>query len=169
MFLGSSNLLFNPKIVIPWVRTTTVQYNTILSKKDQNYFEVMINYIIAVTSSVRRNNVMPLCSCSCQFPFHRWYYLHYAFILDWLFVWVHSWTQTFCTKQSVSDLHWPAFALTTMILHSFHLYKQVDNKFEWERKNLFVFYIWQSWAVLHCWITLPLQRIYLVGIVWLFQ
>ena len=59
------------------------------------------------------------------------------------------------------------FALAMMILHSFHLYKQVDNKFEWERKNLFVFYIWQSWAVLHCWITLPLQKIYLVDVVWL--
>ena len=35
---------------------------TILTKKVLNYFEVMINYIIAVTLHVRRNNVMPFFS-----------------------------------------------------------------------------------------------------------
>ena len=68
-FLQSNNLLFNPKIVIPWVRTTTVQYNTILSKKDQNYFDLKMNYTIAVSSHARRNNLISVCSCSCQLPF----------------------------------------------------------------------------------------------------
>ena len=35
------------------------------------------------------------------------------------------------------------------------------------RKELFLFYIWRSWAVLHCWITLLLHKTYLVSIVWL--
>ena len=38
-------------------------------------------------------------------PFHRWYYSCHDFILDWLFAWVHSWTQTLCIKQGLSDLH----------------------------------------------------------------
>ena len=42
----------------------------------------------------------------------------------------------------------------------------MDNKCEWDGKNLFLFYILWSWAVLHCWITLLLQDIYLVGFVW---
>ena len=69
--LQSNDLLFHPEIISVLVSLTIVQYNTVLSKKVQNYFKVMINYIIAVTSSVRRNNVMPLCSCSCQFPFSQ--------------------------------------------------------------------------------------------------
>ena len=44
-----------------------------------------------------------------HFHFHRWYYLHHEFILDWLFVHSHSWTQTLCIKQGVSDLHWHQF------------------------------------------------------------
>ena len=48
---------------------TIVQYNTILTKMVQNYFEVMINKIIAVTLHVRRNNVSLFCSYSCQLSF----------------------------------------------------------------------------------------------------
>ena len=44
----------------------------------------------------------------------------------------------------------------------------MDNKCEWDGKNLFLFYILQSWAVLHCWITLLLQITYIVDVVWLF-
>ena len=62
-YLQSNNLLFNPKIVILRMSLTIVQYYTILTKKVQIYFEVMITYIIAVTLHVRRNNVMPFCSC----------------------------------------------------------------------------------------------------------
>ena len=69
MFLWSNNLLFNQKIIILWVSLAIVQYNTILCKKDDNYFEVMINYIIAVTSCVQRINVMPFCSY--QLPFSQ--------------------------------------------------------------------------------------------------
>ena len=36
--------------------------NTILTKKVQIYFKVMINYIIALTSHARRNNLMSFCS-----------------------------------------------------------------------------------------------------------
>ena len=60
----------------------------------------------------------------------------------------------------------PGLALAMPFLHSFHLWKQMDNKCERDRKNLFMFYIWQSWAVLHCWITLLLHKTYLVSIVW---
>ena len=59
----------------------------------------------------------------------------------------------------------PGLSLAMTFLHSFYLWKQMDNKCEWDRKNLFMFYILQSWA-LHCWITLLLQNIYLVGFVW---
>ena len=45
-----------------------------------------------------------------HFDFHRWYYLHHEFILDWFCVHSHSWTQTFCIKQGVSDLHWHWFS-----------------------------------------------------------
>ena len=61
----------------------------------------------------------------------------------------------------------PGLACVITFLHSFHLWKQMDNKCEWDRKNLFMFYILRSWAVLHCWIILLPQNIYLVSIVWL--
>ena len=70
-----------------------------------NYFEVMINYIIAVTSHARRNNLISFCSYQCS---HWWYYNHHEFILDWLCL--HSWTQNHCIKQGESDLHWPWFS-----------------------------------------------------------
>ena len=109
-FLWSNNLLFNPKIVILWVSSTFVQYNNILTKKVQNYFEVMINYIVALTSHVRKNNVSLLVCILANFLFYGWYYYCHEFILDWLFVHSHSWNQTLCTKQGVSDLHLPRFS-----------------------------------------------------------
>ena len=81
--------------------------NTILTKKVQIYFEVMINYIIAVISHVRRNNVSLLVCVLASFLFHGWYYYCHEFILDWLCL--HSWTQTLWIKQGVSDLHWHRF------------------------------------------------------------
>ena len=83
--------------------STIVQYNIILIKVIQNYFEVMINYIIAVTLHVRRKNVSLLVWVLANFQFHRWYYSCHEFILDWLCF--HSLSQTLCTKQGVSDLH----------------------------------------------------------------
>ena len=67
-----------------------------------NYFEVMINYIIAVTLHARRNNLMSFC------PYQHsqwWYYNRHEFLLDWLCL--HSWTQNLCIKQGESDLHSP--------------------------------------------------------------
>ena len=78
---------------------------TILTKMVLNYFEVMINYIIAVTSHARRNNLMSFCPYQHS---HWWYYNCHEFILDWLCL--HSWTQTLCIKQGVSDLHYPQFS-----------------------------------------------------------
>ena len=109
-YLQSNNLLFNPKIVILRMSLTIVQYNTILAKKVHNYFEVMINYIIAQTSHVRRNNVSLLFCILANFLFHRWYFLCHKFILDWLFVHSHSWTQTLCTKKGVPHSHLPQFS-----------------------------------------------------------
>ena len=102
-FLQSNNLSFNPKMEFLWVSSNIVQYNTIFTKKVQNCFEVMINYIIALTSHARRNNVSLFICVLANFLFHRWYFLHHEFVLDWL--WVHSWTQTLCIKQGMSDLH----------------------------------------------------------------
>ena len=102
-FLGSNNLLINPMLEILRMSSTIVQYNNIFSKKIQNYFEVMINYIIAVTLHARRNNVSLLVWVLANFLFHRWYFLRHEFIFDRLCV--HSFTQSLCTKQGVSDLH----------------------------------------------------------------
>ena len=44
------------------------------------------------------------------FHFHGWYYYCHEFILDWFCVHSHSWTQTLCIKQGVSDLHWHQFS-----------------------------------------------------------
>ena len=41
--------------------------------------------------------------------FYGWYYSCHEYILNWLFVHSHSWTQTLCIKQGVSDLHLPRF------------------------------------------------------------
>ena len=62
--------------------STIVQYYTIITKKTQNYFEVMIKYIIAVTSSVRRNNVSILVWVLANILFHRCYYSCHEFISD---------------------------------------------------------------------------------------
>ena len=78
---------------------------TICTKMVLNYFEVMNNYIIAVTSHARRNNLMTLCYYQRS---HWWYYDCHEFILDWLCL--HSWTQTLCIKQGESDLHCPRFS-----------------------------------------------------------
>ena len=48
-FLWSNNLLFNPKIIIFCVSLTFDHYNTNITKKVQNFFLVMIDYIIAET------------------------------------------------------------------------------------------------------------------------
>ena len=77
----------------------------ILAKMVLNYFEVMINYIIAVSLHVRRNNLMSFCSCQLS---KWWYYNCHEFILDWLCL--HSWTQNLCIKQGESNLHWPQFS-----------------------------------------------------------
>ena len=130
--------------------------NTILTKKVQIYLEAMINYRIAVTLHARKNIVRSLVQVLVNQLSHRQYNSCHFFILDWIFFWVISLNQTLCIKQGVSDLHWPGFALAMMFLHSFHLWKQADNKDKWDDKNLFrllMFYIWWSWVVHHCCIT----------------
>ena len=137
---------------------------TILAKKVLNYFEVMINYIIALTLHNRRNNLMSFC------PYQRsqwWYYDHHDFILDWLCL--HSWTQTLCIKQGVSDLHLPWFSLCHAIPPQFSSVK-ADGQQMWVRWQELVWvdhilYL-RSWVV-DCLITLLLKNIYLVSIVWL--
>ena len=66
-------------------------------------------YIVAVTLHVRRNNLKSLVWIFPNFHFHRWYYLHHEFILDWFSDHSHSWTQSLCIKQGGSDLHWHRF------------------------------------------------------------
>ena len=110
-FLWYNNLLFNPKIIILWVSSTVGQCNNILTKKVQNYFHVMINYIIAVTSSARRNNVMTLCSCSdsCQPTFSKM-----TLLLSWIHIGL-----TLCSLLNSNPLHqarWVWFVLALVLL-----------------------------------------------------
>ena len=106
--------------------------NTILTKKVQIYFEVMINYIIALTSHVRRNNLMTFCSCQLS---QWWYYYCQEFILDWLCL--HSWTQALCIKQGVSDLHLAQFSSCHAIPPQF-LSVKADGQQMWVRQKEFV-------------------------------
>ena len=94
----------------------------------------MINYIIAVSLCVRRNNMRSLYSYSFQL-YHRWYYDRHGFILDWLCL--HSWTQTLCIKQGESDLHWPQFRVCHDIPPQF-LSVIADGQQLWVRQNEFV-------------------------------
>ena len=136
---------------------------TIFTKKVLNYFEVMINYIIALTLHARRNNLMSFCSYQCS---HWCYYDRHDFILDWLCP--HSWTQTLCIKQGESDLHLPWINSCHNIPWQF-LSVKANGQQMWVRQKEFVWVVHvlhsQSWVV-HCWITLLLQDIYLVGFVW---
>ena len=165
-FLWSNNLLFNPKIVICCVSSTI----TLFLVKGQNYFEVMINYMVAVTLHARRNNVMSLVWILPNFHFQKWYNLCHEFILDWFSDHSHSWTQSLCIKHSKSDLHLPQFS-------SCHDDSPQCSSVKADRQQMgvrwqefvsvvHVLYLW-SWAVLHCWITLLLQKTYLVDVVWL--
>ena len=105
---------------------------TTLAKKVLNYFEVMINYIIALTSHARRNNLMSFCSYQRS---QWWYYDHHEFILDWLCL--YSWTQTLCIKQGVSDLHWPRFSSCHAIPPQFSSVKAGRQQM-WVRQKEFV-------------------------------
>ena len=168
-FLWYNNLLFNPKIIILWVSLTIVQFKSILTKRVQNYFEVMIHDIIPETSHARRKNVTSFVRNLVNQLFHGWHYYHHEFILEWLCAWVHSWTQTLCIKQGVSDLHLSQFSSWYDVSPQFSSVKLADNICEWDSKSLlglFMLYIWQGWLG-NCWIMLPLQKTYLVHIVWL--
>ena len=105
---------------------------TILAKMVLNYFEVMINYIIAVSSHARRNNLMSFCSYQHS---QWWYYNRHEFLLDWLCL--HSWTQTLCIKQGESDLHWPRFSSCHDIPPQFSSVK-ADGQQMWVRQKEFV-------------------------------
>ena len=105
---------------------------TILAKMVLNYFEVMINYIIAVTLHARRNNLMSFC------PYQHsqwWHYDCHEFILDWLCC--HSWTQNLSIKQGVSDLHWPWFSSCHDIPPQC-LFVKADEQQMWVRQKEFV-------------------------------
>ena len=105
---------------------------TIFTKMVLNYFEVMINYIIALTSHARRNNLMSFC------PYQHsqwWYYDHHEFLLDWLCL--HSWTQNHCIKQGESDLHWPRFSSCHDIPPQFSSV-EADGQQMWVRQKEFV-------------------------------
>ena len=96
------------------------------------YFEVMINYIIAVTLHARRNNLMSFC------PYQHsqwWYYNRHDFILDWLCL--HSWTQNHCILQGESYLHLPRFSLCHNIPPQF-LSVKAGRQQMWVRKKEFV-------------------------------
>ena len=92
----------------------------------------MINYIIALTLHARRNNLMSFCSYQCS---QWWYYNRHEFILDWLCC--HSWTQTLCIKQGVSDLHWLQFSSCHAIPPQCSSVK-ADGQQMWVRQKEFV-------------------------------
>ena len=85
---------------------------------------------------------MPGEKISCHFVlthfhFHRWYCSCHEFILDWLLFQVHSWTQTLCTKQGVSDLHLPRFCSCHAIPPQL-LSVKADGQQMWVRQKEFV-------------------------------
>ena len=128
----------------------------------------MIDYIIAVTSCDQRNNVMSFCSGSCQLPL-SWVML----LLPWLYTGL-----TLCSHPLLNSnpLHQRiatskqdvvttvaaisvrfAFAPVLFLPWCFSTVfickcRQTTNVSEMTRIlfGLFMFYIWQSWAVLHC-------------------
>ena len=130
---------------------------TIIAKKVLNDFEVMINYIIAESLHVRRNNVMPFCSY--HLPFSR---------MILLLSWVHI-RLTLSSLLNSNTLHqgrwvWFALAPISLLLWWFSTEficksRQTTNTSEITKNllRLFIIYIWQGWVVLHCCITLPLQ------------
>ena len=81
-FLQSNNLLFNPMFIILGMSSTLFQYDTILTRKVQIYFEVMINYIIALTLHARKNIVRSLVQVLVNQLSHRQYNSCHFFILD---------------------------------------------------------------------------------------
>ena len=124
---------------------------------------------------------MPFCSWSCQLPL-SWM----ISLLSWINIGLilcslplldsnplHQ--RVLQSKQDdVSTVTamsvWLASALVLLLqccfLHSSHLYKQVGNRCEWDSKNwlgLLISSIWWSWAVLNCWNSLLLQKIYVEG------
>ena len=104
----------------------------IFTKMVLNYFEVMINYIIAVNLHARRNNLMSFCSYQRS---QWWYYDCNEFILDWLCP--HSWTQNHCIKQGESDLHLPQFSSCHNIPPQF-CSVLADGQQMWVRRKEFV-------------------------------
>ena len=170
-FHWSNSLLFNLKNIILWVSLSIVQYNTIFTKKVQIYFEVMITFIIAVTSSARRINVMPLCSILANFLNDD-----ITLVMN-LYMRLTLSSQPLLNSNPLHQAGWVWFALSPIktlpwCFSTVFIWKrQADNNVCEITRILFglgMFYILQSWAVLHCWITwLFLQKTYLVSIVWL--
>ena len=105
---------------------------TIFTKMVLNYFEDMINYIIAVTSHARRNNLMTFCPYQCS---QWWYYDRHEFILDWLCL--YSCPQNLCILQGESDLHLPWFSSCHDIPPQFSSVK-ADGQQMWVRRKEFV-------------------------------
>ena len=118
-------------LLLEWARLL-FNIATILTKKVLNYFEVMKNYIIAVTLHARRNNVMSFC----PYQHSQWcYYDHHEFLFDWLCL--YSWTQTLCILQGESYLHLPRFSLCHNIPPQF-LSVKAGRQQMWVRRKEFV-------------------------------
>ena len=100
----SNNILFNPKMEIICASSTIVQYNNYFNKKVLNYFEVMINYIIAVTLHARRNNLMTFCSY--QLPFSQM-----ILLLSWIHIGLILCSQPLLNSNTLHQAGWVWFAL----------------------------------------------------------
>ena len=121
-------------------------------------------------------NEMSYCSGPCQLPF-SWV----ISLLSWTHIGLTLCSQPLLdsiplhqavvpSKQDVvttvaTICFWFTFAQVLLLPWCFSTgfiwKKQTDNKCEWDDMSLFrllMFYIWQSWTVLHCWIALPLQK-----------
>ena len=138
--------------------------NTILTKKVQIYFEVMINYIMPVTSHVKRNNVMPFCSYPLPFS-------QMILLASWIHIELILCSQPLLNSNTLHQARCVWFALAPVLLLPWRFStvficksRQTTNVSQMTRTlfGLLMFHTWQSWAVLHCWIMLPLQKIYLV-------
>ena len=103
-FFGWAWLLFN--------------ITTILSKKDQNYFEVMINSIRAVTLHARTDNVRSLVCVLVNFIMDDINLVMNSYLIDSLFRFTLE-LKLFASSRVCLICTCPSFALAMMFLHSF--------------------------------------------------
>ena len=110
--------------------------------------------------------------CSYHIPFSQM-----ILLLSWIHIGLTLCSQPLLNSNTLHQARCVWFALAPDLLLPWWFStaficksRQTANVSEMTRTlfGLFIIYISQSWAVLHCWIIIPLQKIYLLDVVWLF-